>query len=209
VILTTNNLIFNYNDQMGFSYPDISLNKAESLLILGASGSGKTTLLHLLAGFLEPNQGEISFVNQSFGQLKGRKIAQIRGRHMGLVFQNPLFMKSLTAIENVKLACKAAQSMVDEAYLEFLFTELNIAGKMNSKVAKLSVGEQQRVNIVRALANKPDLLLADEPTSALDDHNCEQVIKMLKHAAEINESALDVVTHDQRLKAEFQNSVVL
>jgi putative ABC transport system ATP-binding protein len=209
VILASENLFFNYDDKAKFSYPDFKLKEKETLLVLGKSGVGKTTLLHLLAGFIEPKQGLIELLSKSFSSLNQRKRDSKRGKSVGIIFQKPHLINALSSHDNVVIAAKASSSIIDKAYIDSLFSELNISEQQYKYPNTLSVGEQQRVNIARALANKPKLLLADEPTSALDDENCDAVIDLLLKAAEINESALVIVTHDNRLKSKFKNQIEL
>ena len=209
MLLTVNNITFKYNDSQVFKFGSFELNKKESLLVLGNSGKGKTTLLHLLSGLLDLESGSIYLNGTEFSKLKGQKRDFFRGRHIGIVFQKAYFIKSLNALENIKLACLAANQHFDSKYATTLFEKLNLAGKENKYTYQLSTGEQQRFNIIRALINKPDLLLADEPTSSLDDDNCREVVNALKEAASVNNTALIIVTHDQRLKSEFSNVLEL
>jgi len=209
VILASENLFFKYDGKAQFSYPDFKLKEKETLLVLGKSGVGKTTLLHLLAGFIKPNQGSIELLSESFSNLNNRKRDDKRGKSIGIIFQKPHLINALSSHDNVVIAAKASSSLVDKAYIDSLFSELNISEQQYKYPNTLSVGEQQRVNIARALANKPKLLLADEPTSALDDENCDTVINLLLKAAEINKSALVIVTHDNRLKAKIKNHIEL
>ena len=209
MILASENLFFTYDDKTSFSYPDIKLKEKETLLVLGKSGVGKTTLLHLLAGFLDPKQGFVELLANPFSVLNQRKRDVKRGMSIGIIFQKPHLINALSSHDNVVIAAKASASAVDKTYIDSLFSELNISNQQNKYPNELSVGEQQRVNIARALANKPKLLLADEPTSALDDENCDAVIELLQKAADLNESALVIVTHDKRLKAKFKNQMEL
>ena len=209
MILASENLFFNYDDKAKFSYPDFKLKEKETLLVLGKSGVGKTTLLHLLAGFIEPKQGSIELLSKSFSSLNQRKRDSERGKSIGIIFQKPHLINALSSHDNVVIAAKASSSIIEKAYIDSLFSELNISEQQHKYPNTLSVGEEQRVNIARALANKPKLLLADEPTSALDDENCDAVIELLLKAAEINESALVIVTHDNRLKEKIKNHIEL
>lgn len=209
MILASESLFFIYDDKTQFSYPDIKLKEKETLLVLGKSGVGKTTLLHLLAGFIVPKQGSVQLLSHPFSKLIQRKRDAKRGKSIGIIFQKPHLINALSSHDNAVIAAKASASDFDKAYIDLLFSELNISEQQYKYPSNLSVGEQQRVNIARALANKPKLLLADEPTSALDDENCDAVIELLLKAAEINESALVIVTHDNRLKEKFKNQIEL
>ena len=209
-MLKTNQLSFQYQGNTNvFSFPDIACKSNETMLVLGKSGVGKTTLLHLLAGLLVPKQGEIWIDDTNFAQLSGSKRDRFRGQSIGIVFQQPHFIQALTIAENLNLAQSVAGQKVDKKRTISLLEQLDIAHRANARANEMSMGEQQRANIARALINAPKLLLADEPTSALDDENCALVVQLLEQQAQIQGSALVVVTHDLRLKNYFQQHVQL
>jgi len=167
-------------------FPDFSLSKGEQALILGQSGCGKTTLLHLLSGLLKPNSGDVDVANENISKMSGARLDNFRGANIGIVFQTPHFIEALTVKEN-----------------------LRVESKLNAKLNALSVGEKQRVSIARALVNSPALILADEPTSALDDKNCDAVLKLVREQAKKHNSTLLIVTHDNRLKDQFDKRIEL
>jgi ABC-type lipoprotein export system ATPase subunit len=208
-LIRTKNLSFSYPETPLMRFPDISLQAAESCLILGKSGSGKTTLLHLLGGLRVPSDGSIEIQGTSMHTLSERQRDAFRGRHIGIVFQKNHLLRQLTAIENVSLAALAAGLPVGVAKAVDLLQSLGLGHRLYHPAYQLSLGEQQRVAIARALINKPDLLLADEPTSALDDDHCAEVVALLKNACEQHQAALVIVTHDNRLKTDFQNHIAL
>lgn len=207
--LEIENLSYQYDQSQNIRFPSIQIDKNQALLILGNSGKGKTTLLHLIAGLLRSNKGSIKVDGVDLNSLKGHQLDTFRGKNMGVIFQKSYFLKGLTARQNVLVAALAAEQKQDEEYINSLFKTLGLTDKQHKKTYQLSIGEQQRVNIIRALVNKPKILLADEPTSALDDDNCKEVVKVLQEAAAINNSALVIVTHDSRLKQIFKNVVEL
>lgn len=209
MILEIKDLKFRYKGNTEMQFPDVQLKRGETLLILGNSGKGKTTLLHLMAGLLSPSEGTIHINQTNLNDLKGHRLDRFRGNHMGIVFQKSYFLKGLSSIQNVQVAALAAEQKQDLSYIHELFKNLGLTGKELKKTYQLSIGEQQRVNIIRALVNKPDVLLADEPTSALDDKHCMDVVDALKTAASFNNSALVIVTHDHRLKDVFKNVIEL
>jgi ABC-type lipoprotein export system ATPase subunit len=206
-MLRTHNIEFSYSNKKKFVFPNIECQRGEQLLLLGASGVGKTTLLHLLGGLLHPTQGEILVNQQPLAALKGAMLDQFRGRNIGIIFQQPHFLRALTVEENLILAQQLVGFKPDKSLINNYLEKLNVAHLRTNKTTHLSVGEQQRINIVRALINRPVLLLADEPTSALDDANCKEVLALLKTHA--TAAALVIVTHDSRLKSEVNNQITL
>lgn len=179
------------------------------MLILGQSGVGKTTLLHILAGILKPQEGQVYIGDKALYGLSGNQLDKFRGQHIGLVFQKPHFVQSITAEENLLLTQKMAGQPTDKKLADSLLSKLNIGHRKSAKAYKMSQGEQQRLSIARAIINRPKVILADEPTSALDDKNCEKVIDLLKEQAEEVKASLLIVTHDNRLKDIFSNYIEL
>ena len=207
-MISTKGLNFKYNEQASFSFPDINLDKDENLLIIGSSGIGKTTLLHLLAGLLESNSGSITLYGQDISKLNQHQTDKFRGQNIGIVFQKPHFVNSLTVKENLQLAQYLGNKKDQNRIIDIL-SSLDILDKENKKPKKLSQGEKQRVSIAMAIVNSPKLILADEPTSSLDDENCDRVIKLLKKQASEFKAQLIVITHDNRLKKHFKKSIKL
>ncbi|MBT8231016.1 MAG: ATP-binding cassette domain-containing protein [Saprospiraceae bacterium] len=208
-MIKTSNIIHKFSDSVSFEFPDIICEQEKTLLVLGQSGVGKTTLLHILAGILKPTSGDVFIGNTPLYGLKGHKLDKFRGKNIGLVFQKPHFVQSVTAEENLFLAQKMAGQPLDKKLSAELLDALNLNHRKTAKTYEMSQGEQQRLSIARALINKPRLILADEPTSALDDKNCEEVIKLLEQHSENVKAALVVVTHDNRLKDFFSNNIEL
>ena len=206
-MLQTENLSFSYTSGPSFSFPNLSVNEKEVLLVLGSSGAGKTTLLHLLAGLMEPKSGSVSIDGQSVTELQGSKRDSFRGKNIGMVFQQAQFVRSISVMQNLQLARSLAGLPNDEAFAKQLLAELGIADKAGNRPSELSIGERQRAGIARALVTKPKVVLADEPTSALDDENCDLVADLLQKTVTGHGAALIIVTHDQRLKDRFPNSV--
>mgnify|MGYP001163575279 FL=1 len=207
-MISTKGLNFKYNEQASFTFPDIDLGKDENLLIIGSSGIGKTTLLHLLAGLLESNSGSINLYGQDISKLTQHQIDKFRGQNIGIVFQKPHFVNSLTVKENLQLAQYLGNKKDQNRIIDIL-SSLDILDKENKKPKKLSQGEKQRASIAMAIVNSPKLILADEPTSSLDDENCDRVIKLLKKQASEFKAQLIVITHDNRLKKHFKKSIKL
>ena len=207
-MLKTKDLEFNYDNQMFFKFQNIDLNSNENLLIIGDSGVGKTTLMHLLAGLLKSNSGSIKLFDKELSQLSSHKLDKFRKNNIGIVFQRPHFVNSLTVKENLQLAQYIANKK-DNNRIENILKNLNIFDKSNKKTNQLSQGEKQRASIALAIVNSPKLILADEPTSSLDDNNCLKVIKLLKKQATDFGAQLIVITHDSRLKKHFKKLIEL
>jgi ABC-type lipoprotein export system ATPase subunit len=208
-MLHTKNLQFAYNQDLSFSFPDLNCRAGESLLITGRSGCGKTTLLHLLAGILHPAAGEIRIGDTLLSSLGSADADRFRGASIGLVYQRPHFIASLTVMDNLRLPAYLGHKPAKEKAIEVLAEHLGIGHTLRQLPDRLSVGEQQRASIARALVNHPGLILADEPTSALDDENCTSVIELLARQAAEHNAALVIVTHDSRLKSVIKNQVEL
>lgn len=208
-MLAIKQLQFSYTRNQVMNFPDFSLQKGEHWLLLGQSGSGKTTLLHLLGGLLSPTSGSIQVGNTELGQLRASALDQFRGKNIGIVFQKSHFVRALTIGENLALAQQLAGLKPNRERIVELLERLNIGDKFRLKPDRLSIGEQQRAAIARALVNQAPIILADEPTSALDDHNATEVIDLLEEQAKALGSTLLVVTHDKRLKDRFPNQIAL
>ena len=208
-MISTSSLSHSYNSKLRFDFPDVSCNAQESLLILGQSGVGKTTLLHILAGILKPTQGEVTLKGTSLYNLNPNAIDKFRGKNIGIVFQKPHFIGSISAEENLYMAQKVATGGADKAHVKSLLDQLQLSHRRTAKTHTMSQGEQQRLSIARALVNMPEVILADEPTSALDDVNCQKVVQLLDEQASQVGAALIIVTHDNRLKDIYSDYVEL
>jgi ABC-type lipoprotein export system ATPase subunit len=208
-MISTSNLTFAYPGQSPVSYPDVHCGHNEHALILGPSGTGKTTLLHLLGGILSPASGEISIAGTAVHQLRGHALDTFRGMNIGIIFQKPHFIRSLTALENLLLTQTISGNKSDKDKALGLMDRLAIIRKAHQKTHTMSIGEQQRLAIARALVNSPAVILADEPSSALDDLNCQKMIDLLLQVANEGNSNLIVVTHDSRIKTMIDKKIIL
>tara|TARA_B100000287_G_scaffold401905_1_gene422371 strand:- start:487 stop:1113 length:627 start_codon:yes stop_codon:yes gene_type:complete len=208
-MLKSESLTFSYNESEEFNFPDIYLEKEESLLVLGNSGVGKTTLIHLLAGFLKPKSGVITLNNINYFNLSANELDLFRGKNIGMVFQKPYFVRNLSIMDNLFLSLYLSKKKQEKEIIIQILEDIGLGTKLNSKPDELSQGEQQRAAIALAVVKKPKLILADEPTSSLDDENCKKIIKLLKKQAALVKSQLVIITHDQRIKREFHKSIKL
>jgi putative ABC transport system ATP-binding protein len=208
-MISTKNITFSYNKDQNFIMPDLFCQAGSTILVTGNSGKGKTTYLHVLAGMLQPNSGEILIDNIDFTNLKGSKADKFRGKNIGVVFQKSHFIASLSVLENLEMASWLATCKKHTKRAKELLNKLDILEQAHKQPSQLSVGQQQRVSIARALMNEPKVLLADEPTSSLDDKNAENVIELLESLSKEYKAALIIVTHDSRIKAKFTNQITM
>ncbi|MAR39850.1 MAG: ABC transporter ATP-binding protein [Flavobacteriales bacterium] len=208
-MLQTKGLSFSYNSSYIFTFPDILLEQGEDLLILGDSGVGKTTLIQILSGLLSPKSGVVELNGTRFQDLSSKSLDQFRGSNIGIVFQKSHFVRNLNMLDNLLLSLYLSKKPQDKQRVIHLLQEIGMSDKLNSFPEELSDGEQQRAAIATALIKKPDLILADEPTASLDDNNCQKTITLLKEQVSSTNAKLIVITHDQRLKDQFNKSIVL
>ena len=208
-MLKTQSLFFTYDRKREFRFPDIELEPGNDLIILGESGIGKTTLLHLLAGLLRPKSGSVELGGTTLHELSDSKLDRFRGEHIGLVFQRPHFIQALTLQENLAVVQHLTGKRNDVSRIKDVLDSLGILHKLKEHPHNLSQGEQQRASIAMAVVNIPQLILADEPTSSLDDKNCDRVAELLREQASSTNSQLVIITHDHRLKNQFQNTMTL
>ena len=206
-MIETKSLKFSYDGKFVFEFPNIKLKNGENLLILGNSGIGKSTLLHNLAGIMTPQSGSIKIFGNDISKFSEIEIDKFRGENIGIIFQRPHFVNSLTVKENLQLAKYLGKNL--EGDIKETLRSLKILDKIDKKPNDLSQGEKQRVSIAIAIINSPKLILADEPTSSLDDSNCNNVVNILKEQASKKNAQLIVITHDSRLKKHFKTSLQL
>lgn len=199
-MVRTHQLTFSYPGQPATVFPDMDIPDGSHALILGPSGVGKTTFLHLLGGLLSPSSGDIHMAGTALHSLRGKALDRFRGDKIGIVFQRHHFIRSLTALENLLLTQYVAGQKQDVVVAKNLLDQLGIGHHADRPPHRMSIGEQQRLAIARAVINHPAVILADEPSSALDDDHCRDVIELLLQVANQNKATLLVVTHDQRIK---------
>ncbi|MFM6929449.1 MAG: ABC transporter ATP-binding protein [Bdellovibrio sp.] len=196
--------------------PDFTVKKGEEVFLYGPSGTGKTTLLECLAGILKPTSGSLKILGCDLMTMSSGERDAFRAEHMGYVFQSFNLIPYLSVRENITLPLqlspsrKARLGSVDtEMVVRALCGNLNIADLLDKKVTELSVGQQQRVAVARALLGKPDVLLADEPTSSLDSDHREKFLKLLFELSELYGTTVVFVSHDRGIEKLFSRSVSL
>ena len=208
-MLKTAGVNFSYTKESNFNFPDIELSNDTSLLILGKSGIGKTTLLHLLAGILSPDSGSIVINDSDIASLSNKKLDTFRGKHIGIVFQNTSAISSLNVYDNLQARLYFSGISDKKEAIDTILHQLDLYSVKHQKPHTLSTGQMQRLGIALGVIHKPDIILADEPTSSLDDDNCDLVINLLKSQAKKSNANLIIITHDQRVKNSFANTIVL
>ncbi|MEL6328201.1 MAG: ABC transporter ATP-binding protein [Planctomycetota bacterium] len=184
--------------------PSFELAAGGQALLTGGSGTGKSTLLHLILGLMEPSSGEIRVAGRAIHKLHGEARDRFRGRHVGMVFQTFQLLHGFSALENVMLAMTFSDIKPGEheERARELLDRLGIE-RTGAPPEALSVGQQQRVAVARALACGPELVLADEPTASLDPENGRAAVGLLREVCRERGAALLCVSHDPTLAGEF------
>ena len=180
---------------------DLRVESGEAVAIIGQSGAGKSTLLNLLGALDRPTSGDVLVGGEPIGSLDEDALAAVRNRHVGFVFQFHHLLKDFTALENVMMPCLVGGVPRDEAQerARDLLDSVGLSHRLGHKPGQLSGGEQQRVAVARAIANRPLVLLADEPSGNLDGPTSEQLHDVLFRIKEERRLSMVVVTHNQEL----------
>ena len=188
----------------------LSVQRGETLSIMGASGSGKSTLLHILGGLDKPDAGDVFFEETSLVSMKSAQIAAFRANRCGFIFQSYHLLPELDVLQNVLLPSMAVLGGADvKERAEYLLEQVGLADRRSHRSTELSGGEQQRVALARALMNNPDLILADEPTGNLDSHTGEKILKNLFDLAHSERRTLILVTHNEEVARRCQRELIL
>ncbi len=189
--------------------PYFSMEAGEQVVLVGKSGSGKTTLLHIIAGISRPDSGYVRFDGWDITLLSEAECDRFRAKRIGYVFQTFNLLPGFTALENVLLSMTFADGWPDKARAKYLLERVGLGHRLTHKPPMLSVGEQQRVAVARALANNPRLILADEPTANVDTGHQQQIIDLLRETCEEEKVALLLVTHSPEVARQFPKIVRL
>lgn len=188
------------NDLQVLRNIDLTVDEGETVAIMGPSGSGKSTLLNLIGALDVPTSGHIYILDRDLSALSQKEMARFRNRQIGFIFQLHHLLPQCTVLENVlipTLAYKSADSSLENA--ENLLDRVGLKAHIDQMPGVLSGGERQRVAVVRALINRPSLILADEPTGSLDSLLAEQLVKLLIELNEEQGTSLIMVTHSEVL----------
>jgi putative ABC transport system ATP-binding protein len=187
---------------------DLEVDSGEYVSILGPSGSGKSTLLHVIGCLDSPSAGRYLLDGTDVGSLDVNRMADVRNRRFGFVFQAFQLMPRLSALDNVALPLRFAGQGTDQRRQRAaeLLDAVGLADRATHRPTELSGGQQQRVAIARALANRPDVILADEPTGNLDSRAGGEIVELLEHL-NANGQTLILVTHDESLAARTRRTI--
>jgi putative ABC transport system ATP-binding protein len=216
--LEIKNLLFKWNkkDRFSLKIKKLSIERNKKVIMFGESGSGKSTLLNLISGILSPVSGTIIIKDTITNNLSSNKKDSFRANNIGVIFQQFNILDYISPINNIMLPCfftkfrkKNKNFFYNRAFnlASKLDLEKNILLQKNS--SQLSVGQKQRVAIIRAVINKPFLIVADEPTSALDNRNKENFLNLLVNICEAEKITLLMVSHDTSLKKYFDSNITL
>lgn len=184
--------------------PAFDLEPRRQVALSGASGSGKTTFLHLIAGILVPDAGTVRLDDVPFSDLPEGARDRLRATKIGYIFQTFNLLQGYSCLENVLLGMSFGPGP-DRARAEALLRRVGLGDRLHHYPRQLSTGQQQRVAVARALANKPRVVLADEPTGNLDHRAGQEALKLIREACHESEAALLLVSHDREVLSEFDN----
>lgn len=183
--------------------PRFAIAAGEQVVIRGQSGGGKTTFLNAIAGLTTVDSGRVVINGTDVTRLHEAARDQFRARHIGFVFQTFNLLAGFTALENVLLGMTFTRQKQDRSRAVQLLERVGLRHRMTHQPAALSVGEQQRVAVARALVNRPGLLLADEPTANIDPAHQQQVVDLLREVCQAENVAMLLVTHSLEVSEQF------
>lgn len=207
--LELRNVRKSYREPTGrlFTVLDIAsfqMSSGEQVALVGESGGGKTTLLNVVAGITTPDAGQVMVGGVDLCRLSEPARDRFRADRIGYVFQTFHLLPAFTALENVLLGMSFSGKRVDRQRAIALLERVGLKHRLHHRPAQLSVGEQQRVSVARALANTPILLLADEPTASVDVANQQAVLQLLRDSCREHHVALLLVTHSPEVARQFE-----
>jgi len=183
---------------------EFALEAGAQLALRGESGSGKTTFLHLIAGILAPDAGHIEVAGRDVAALGEAGRDRLRAETIGYIFQTFNLLQGHTVLENVELGMAFGRG-VDRAHAASLLQRVGLGDKLGHFPRQLSTGQQQRVAVARALANRPKLVLADEPTGNLDRRNSRESLALIREVCRESGAALLLVSHDEEVLKQFEH----
>ncbi|MCE5171399.1 ABC transporter ATP-binding protein [Paenibacillus profundus] len=184
------------------------VSEGDQIALLGPSGSGKSTLLYVLCGVLPVDEGECIIRHEPLHRMSELERDRFRSKHVGIIFQDFHLISSLTAKQNIELVYEGPLNGRERyQHIQQWFERVGLQERMNHLPSQLSRGQQQRVAMIRALINRPTLLLADEPTGSLDYETAHLTMNLLLTLSEEEGATLITVTHDQHLAAHYPKQV--
>lgn len=182
---------------------NFALAAGEQVVLVGSSGGGKTTLLNIIAGITTPDEGQVRIDGTDLSQLPEAARDRFRAERLGYVFQTFNLLPAFTALENVLLGMSFSGKRPDRARAMQLLEMVGLKHRLYHKPSQMSVGEQQRTSVARALVNTPRLLLADEPTANVDAANQQNILDLLRHSCKEHNVSLLLVTHAPEVASQF------
>ncbi|HLC56422.1 MAG TPA: ABC transporter ATP-binding protein [Candidatus Nanoarchaeia archaeon] len=188
---------------------NMSIKKGEFVAIMGPSGSGKSTIMHLIGCLDKPTKGSIYLSNEDVSNFSEDKLAKIRGKNIGFVFQTFNLIQSLNALENVSLPLmfQGVNTYEREKKAKELLELVGLGKRLKNKPSQMSGGERQRVAIARALVNDPEIILADEPTGNLDSKTGHDILEIFKNLHKTKKKTIILVTHDDNVAKNAQRII--
>lgn len=206
--LIIENLRKSYREPGGGRIPILNISRfelksAEQAVLVGTSGGGKTTLLNVIAGITQADAGRVVIDNVNVTGLNEASRDRFRAQRIGFVFQTFNLLPAFSALENVLLGMSFSGRPADTARATELLTRVGLEHRLHHRPSQLSVGEQQRVSVARALANRPSLLLADEPTASVDVAHQETILQLIRDACQEHQVSLLLVTHSTNVASRF------
>ncbi|EPZ49701.1 ABC transporter, ATP-binding protein [Bacteriovorax sp. BAL6_X] len=204
-VLSVSNVYKDFGNSHILKGVDLELSQGEQCVIKGSSGCGKSTLLYLIGGLENITSGQITVDNLNIGQMNDAKLANYRNSKIGFVFQFHFLLSSLTCLENILLPARLGGHDVSNVkkYIHSLAKTLGVAECLKRYPYEISGGQQQRINLIRALSLRPKLLLCDEPTGNLDSKNSKIVADLIFELSRELGTTLLVVTHDEEMSRKF------
>lgn len=209
-LLTVTNLEKAYASPDGsqsriINVPHFEIDVGKQIALRGSSGAGKTTFLNLIAGILQADNGSIVLAGEEMTALPESGRDGLRARHMGYIFQTFNLLAGYTALENVMLGMMFGAG-IDIDFAQHLLERVGLSDRMGYRPSQLSVGQQQRVTVARAIANRPRLVLADEPTGNLDYYHANEAVTLIREICHENNAALLIVSHDSEVLGQFEEA---
>jgi ABC-type lipoprotein export system ATPase subunit len=180
------------------------LGAGQQMVLIGPSGCGKSTLLYVISGISRPDSGRVKIDGWDITLMTEAECDRFRAEKIGYVFQTFNLLPGFTALENVLLGMRFATRRVDRTRAKHLLERVGLGHRMTHRPTALSVGEQQRVSVARALANRPKLVLADEPTANVDSGHQQQIVDLLRETCREEGVSLLIVTHSPDVARQFE-----